>query len=214
MKRAPLIARQVIRAYSSTGQNVPPLSSSSSSTSNKLTPEQRSKLIAMLRVDHAGEIGADFIYRGQLAVLGSTSDAGRTVKRMHEQEELHLKSFDTILANNRVRPSALRPLWETAGFAMGVGSALLGKEAAMACTEAVETVIGEHYNDQLRELLKMEGNEDVAKLQQVIKDFRDDELEHLDTAVNYDAHQAPLYTPLTAVIKQTCRVAIWVAQRI
>ncbi|TPX37266.1 hypothetical protein SeMB42_g06971 [Synchytrium endobioticum] len=186
----------------------------SSSPPPKLTPEQRQSIHSMLRVDHAGEIGADYIYRGQLAVLGAHSPAGKEIKRMHEQEQLHLQSFDTILSSNRVRPSALRPLWETAGFALGVGSALLGKEAAMACTEAVESVIGEHYNDQLRELLQIEGNEEVNKLRQVIKDFRDDELEHLDTAVQYDAHQAPLYNPLTAVIKQTCRVAIWIAQRV
>ena len=35
---------------------------------------------------------------------------------------------------------------------MGAGSALLGREAAMACTVAVEAVITEHYNDQIRAL--------------------------------------------------------------
>jgi ubiquinone biosynthesis monooxygenase Coq7 len=29
----------------------------------------------------------------------------------------------------------------------GAGCALLGKEAAMACTVAVEDVIGDHYNE-------------------------------------------------------------------
>jgi hypothetical protein len=36
--------------------------------------------------------------------------------------------------------------------AIGAGTALMRKEAAMTCTEAVETVIGDHYNEQLREL--------------------------------------------------------------
>ena len=66
---------------------------------------------------------------------------------MWDQEKKHLNSLDKILSENRVRPSALRPLWEGLGFALGVGTALLGKEAAMACTEAVETVIGTHYNE-------------------------------------------------------------------
>lgn len=66
---------------------------------------------------------------------------------MWEQEKIHLQYFDKALADNRVRPTALRPVWEVLGFALGASSALLGKEAAMACTEAVETVIGQHYNE-------------------------------------------------------------------
>ena len=33
------------------------------------------------------------------------------------------------------------------GFLLGAGTALMSREAAMACTEAVETVIGEHYDE-------------------------------------------------------------------
>lgn len=66
---------------------------------------------------------------------------------MWDQEKHHLAVFDDMLAQNRVRPTALRPFWEAAGYALGAGTALLGKEAAMACTEAVETVIGQHYNE-------------------------------------------------------------------
>jgi len=50
----------------------------------------------------------------------------------------------------RVRPTALLPIWHLAGFALGAGSALIGgKEGAMAATVAVESVITEHYNDQV-----------------------------------------------------------------
>lgn len=66
---------------------------------------------------------------------------------MWEQEKVHLRTFDDLVAHHGVRPTALRPLWNVAGFALGVGTALMGREAAMACTEAVETVIGEHYNE-------------------------------------------------------------------
>ncbi|KAI9363999.1 ubiquinone biosynthesis protein Coq7 [Zopfochytrium polystomum] len=168
----------------------------------------------MLRVDQAGEIGADAIYRGQMAVLGSNKDVGPAIQHMWDQEKLHLDVMNRLVGENRIRPSALTPFWTAAGFALGAGSALLGKEAAMACTEAVEDVINEHYNDQIRELIQIEGNKEIEKLQNVIREFRDDELGHMHTAVEYDSKKAPLYDPLTAIVRQGCRVAIWVASRV
>ncbi|KAJ3011133.1 ubiquinone biosynthesis monooxygenase Coq7 [Thoreauomyces humboldtii] len=168
----------------------------------------------MLRVDQAGELGANYIYAGQLAVFRQTNPPlAPVIQHMWDQEKFHLQTFDELIGKNRVRPTALRPVWEAAGWALGAGTALIGKEAAMACTEAVETVIGEHYNDQLRDLLKIDHPE-VAKLRGVIKQFRDEELEHLDTAVDHDAKLAPVYEGLNAVIQQGCRVAIWVAARV
>ncbi|KAI8822685.1 COQ7-domain-containing protein [Fimicolochytrium jonesii] len=178
----------------------------------ELTETEKDMIAAMLRVDHAGELGANWIYKGQLAVLGGDPKVGPVVQHMWDQEKFHLKVFDSLIGQNRVRPTALRPFWEVAGYVLGAGTALMGKEAAMACTEAVETVIGQHYNDQLRELLKIDHPE-VEKLRGVIKRFRDEELEHLDTAVIHDAKEAPAYPGLTAAISQGCKAAIWVATR-
>lgn len=83
----------------------------------------------------------------------------------------------------------------------------------MACTEAVETVISDHYEDQLRELLSMDAAK-VGELRAYISQFRDDEMHHHDTAVANDAHRAPLYSLLNGVIKVGCRTAIWVAERV
>ena len=65
---------------------------------------------------------------------------------MWDQEKHHLKLFEEHIQNFRARPTALLPFWSAAGYALGMGTALLGKEAAMACTVAVEEVIGEHYD--------------------------------------------------------------------
>ncbi|KAF9399169.1 ubiquinone biosynthesis monooxygenase Coq7 [Podila epigama] len=100
-----------------------------------------------------------------------------------------------------------------AGFALGAGTALLGKEAAMACTEAVETVIGGHYNDQLRELLKID-HPDIAELRKTVQQFRDDELEHLETALEHDAQKAPQHELLSNAIKQGCKAAIWISSKV
>ncbi|XP_076445657.1 NADPH-dependent 3-demethoxyubiquinone 3-hydroxylase, mitochondrial-like isoform X2 [Babylonia areolata] len=173
---------------------------------------RRAMLEKIIRVDHAGEFGAHRIYEGQMAVLGKTP-VGPTLKEMHEQELEHKAAFDKLMSDNRVRPTVLLPLWNLAGFALGAGTALIGKEAAMACTVAVETAIGDHYNSQIREL--MEDDPELHKeLLKKLKKFRDEELEHLDTGLQHDAEKAPFYSVLSQVIKTGCTGAIWLSERI
>jgi ubiquinone biosynthesis monooxygenase Coq7 len=131
---------------------------------------------------------------------------------MREQEVEHLRVMNELITDRRVRPSALLPVWEAAGFALGAATAAMGKEAAMACTVAVEEVIGGHYNDQIRDILQQGWDEE--ELLAVLKKNRDEELEHLETANEQGAEQAPLYGPLTEVVKAGCKAAIQVAKRV
>lgn len=169
----------------------------------------------ILRVNHAGELGADRIYAGQAAVLGSKSEAGMLVHHMWEQEKEHLKAFEELLPRHRARPTALLPLWHVAGFALGTATALLGKRSAMACTVAVESVITEHYTSQIRELLADEdGAQRHKELLEIISKCRDDEQNHHDVGLENEATKAPFYEIMTSAIKAGCRTAIWVAERI
>jgi ubiquinone biosynthesis monooxygenase Coq7 len=68
---------------------------------------------------------------------------------MWDQEKLHLKVMDILQLQHKVRPTLLSDVAKAAGYALGAATALMGKEAAMACTEAVETVIGEHYDESV-----------------------------------------------------------------
>lgn len=162
----------------------------------------------MIRVNHAGEYGAKRIYAGQLAVLGKTP-AGATIRHMAEQEEAHLKGFSDLMVKRQVRPTMLSPLWHVAGYAMGMATALLGEKAAMACTVAVESVIDEHYAAQERAL----GGEE-SELKAMISQFRADEKEHHDTALEHGAEESPFYEALTAVTKLQTKLAIWLSTRI
>jgi len=168
----------------------------------------RQMVEAMIRVDHAGEYGARRIYEGQLAVLGN-SPVAPVIRHMAEQEKRHLERFDRLVVERRVRPTALAPLWHAAGFALGVGSALLGERAAMACTEAVESVIDEHYARQAEHL-----GDDEAELRRTIEDFRAEEIEHRDTATAHGAAQAPGYELLGGAVRTGTRLAIWLSTRI
>jgi ubiquinone biosynthesis monooxygenase Coq7 len=171
-------------------------------------PSPAALVEAMIRVDHAGEYGAVRIYQGQLAVLGGTV-AAESIREMAAQERKHLAGFDKLVADRRVRPTALQPLWHAAGFALGAATALLGPEAAMACTQAVEEVIDEHYAGQAASL-----GDDEADLRAMIEEYRADELAHRDRAVAEGAGQAPAHALLTGAIKAGSRLAIWLSTRI
>jgi ubiquinone biosynthesis monooxygenase Coq7 len=124
-------------------------------------------------------------------------------------EQRHLGRFDRMMAERRVRPTALQPVWNVAGFALGAVTALMSEKAALACTDAVETEIDKHYAGQLREL----GSDD-PELAADIAEFQAEELEHRDTAREAGARQAAGYPLLTAAIRAGCKVAIALSRRI
>jgi ubiquinone biosynthesis monooxygenase Coq7 len=176
-------------------------------------PDARQLIERTLRVDQAGELGAVRIYQGQLAALRLTgrmnSEAGRKIAAMARAEREHNKVFDRLLAERKVRPTALAPLWNVAGFALGAATALMGDKAAMACTVAVEETIDEHYAGQAESL-----GDDEAELRGTIEKFRAEEIQHRDEALAAGAEQAPAYEALTAAIRAGSRLAIWLSTRI
>jgi len=166
----------------------------------------------ILRVDHAGEVAAVAIYRGQRRVLDGAKGHERIAGQLAEmeaQEEKHLARFDALLTERRVRPTALAPLWRAAAFALGAGTALLGDKAAHACTEAVESVIEEHYAQQVAELAARDPD-----LAAELSAFREEELHHRDVAVEEGAREARGYALLSAVIGAGCRAAIKISEKL
>ncbi len=172
----------------------------------RITPDAKA---AMLRVDQAGEFGATRIYAGQLAVMGDRHPHARIIAGMAAQEDRHRKAFDALMTERGVRPTALSPLWNVAGFALGAVSAAIGPEAAMACTAAIETEIDRHYAQQLDEL-----GEDDAELRDMVADFQAEEVEHRDAAIAHGAERAPAYPLLSGAVRLGCRAAIALSKRI
>ena len=177
-----------------------------------------------LRVNQAGELAAVLIYAAQSPViLRSKPHLRKLMAHMYDQEDGHFKTFNSLIHKHRIRPTALYPLWSVMATGLGWSTAMMGYEAAMACTEAVETEIGGHYNEQIRTLLEMitqweaegyEVGEELSELVKTLRRIRDEELEHLDHAVEHDARKAEPHWLLTGVIRAGCRGAIWVSERV
>lgn len=165
----------------------------------------------MIRVDQAGEYGATRIYAGQLAVMGDRHPLAAEIRAMAAQEAGHREKFDALMARRGVRPTALQPFWSLAGYALGAGTALLGPEAAMACTAAVEEEIDRHYSAQLDELAESGTDPELAAM---VEEFREDEREHRDAALAAGAERAPGYPLLSGAIRLGCRLAIKISERV
>lgn len=189
-----------------------------------LSKAQQKFLDSALRVNHAGELAATLIYTAQNPPIVKAHPHLRPLMRhMYDQEAGHFKKFNELLAKHRIRPTVMYPVWQLAATALGWSTGVLGREAAMACTEAVETEIGDHYNTQVKELLswmkdmEVRGEDPGEELTELVKDIRrirDEELEHLDHAVENDAKQANPYELLTGVIRAGCRGAIWITEKV
>ena len=87
---------------------------------------KRKRLDEIIRVDHAGEHGAIAIYKGQLSVLNLIGDkkTSAIVSEMAQGEKAHAKEFDRLIEERKTRPTALMPIWNIAGYTLGVISVL------------------------------------------------------------------------------------------
>jgi 3-demethoxyubiquinol 3-hydroxylase len=163
----------------------------------------------MIRVNHAGEYGANVICKGQLKILKNDE----TIEQILKEEKSHFEKFDNLITERRVRPTLFQPIWKIGGDLLGIATSLLGRKSAMVCHVAVEEAIIEHYEEQLRELNTMEKGKRDLELKQIIKDCRDDEIHHRDLGLENDAKSANFYSFLHTSIKSVCHVAINISKK-
>ena len=166
----------------------------------------------IIRVDHAGERGAIKIYEGQLLALKTIKQDNNLkdkIEEMKEQEKEHLEYFEKEIQKRKIKPTYLLPLWDVMGVALGFGTALLGKKAAMLCTASVEEVIEDHYQNQLKKL----GNDEMD-LKTKIEKFKGEEVKHKNIAYESGATNKGLYSIMDKVIRTGSRIAITISEKI
>ena len=166
----------------------------------------------IIRVDHAGERGAIKIYEGQLLALNTLKQDEKLkgiIKEMKEQEKEHLEYFEKEIQKRKMKPTYFLPLWDLMGVSLGFGTALLGKKAAMLCTASVEEVIEEHYENQLRKI-----GEDEKELKKKIEKFKEDEVNHKNTAYEVGVSKTGLYSIMDKIIRTGSKIAITISEKI
>ncbi len=180
------------------------------------------KISEIIRVDHAGEMGAKVIYDGQIFALKLKKDFKtlKIVEEMKAQEVEHFNFFDEKIKQKKVRPTLMQPIWGVGGFALGFLTAMIDKKSAMVCTTAVEEVIDEHYQEQIKELdfivenIDEKGKKEFENLQQNIQKFRDEEIHHRDVAYENNARDFIAYKPLSIFIKFATKTSIAISKKV
>ena len=166
----------------------------------------------IIRVDHAGERGAIKIYEGQLLALNTIKQdqsLKSKIEEMKNHEQEHLEYFEKEIQKRKIKPTQLMPLWDIMGVALGFGTVLVGKKAAMLCTASVEEVIEDHYKNQIKKL----GNDEM-ELKAKIEKFKNDEVEHKNTAYESGATNKGFYLIMDKVIRTGSRIAISISEKI
>jgi len=172
----------------------------------------KNKLKEFIRVDHAGERGAMKIYEGQLLALNTLikdESLKKKIEEMKVHEKEHLDFFEKELKTRNIEPTKLLPLWDILGVALGFGTTIMGKKAAMLCTASVEEVIDKHYQNQINQLEIDEKN-----LKNKIIKFREDEIHHKDIAYDEGATKKGAYSILDKIIKTGSKIAINISEKI
>ena len=165
-------------------------------------------LRADLRSDHAGELGAVYIYRGILAV--TTDVALRDFADRHlRQEREHLHFFEAWLSP--AQRSALLPLWRFSGFILGALSALFGPAAVYTTIDAVERFVVAHY---ARQIARLQMTGDGVAIAEVLQNFCADEQRHRNDAVQRHPVQkrARLAGAWAAIVALGSRIAVCTAR--
>ncbi len=170
----------------------------------------KNKLEEIIRVNHAGEFGAQKIYEGQLAFTKSKEDK-KIIKHMLEQELEHLEYFEQQIKRRKMRPTILAPIWNVFGYYIGAISALMGTKTAMLVTESVEHVIVDHYQEQINLLEKFDEEQELLAK---IKKFKQDEAEHIHIAIENDSKFAPINKITSCIVANICKYAIFLSKKI
>lgn len=143
-----------------------------------MNKKNNEKVDEIIRVNHAGEFGAQVIYKSQIK-FSKDKNLKKELKRISDEEMVHFKYFDEEITKNRTRPTVMQPIWKVGGYVLGAVSSILGEKYVHACTEAVESTIVDHYNEQIEFLKKAKIKND---LRIKIQKFCDEEKSHKENS--------------------------------
>ncbi|MEM7027273.1 MAG: 2-polyprenyl-3-methyl-6-methoxy-1,4-benzoquinone monooxygenase [Pseudomonadota bacterium] len=152
---------------------------------SSLSADERTHAAGLMRVNHAGEIAAQSLYKAQALV--ARDDSIRQEMHHSAQEELdHLYWCETRLKELNSHTSYLEPVWASGSFAIGLFAGLFGDKWNLGFLAETEHQVVEHLDEHLQ---KLPAND--KKSRAILKQMKQDEASHAENAENAGANELP-----------------------
>lgn len=164
-------------------------------------------ILRILKVNHAGEFGAIRIYGAQITVARRLfSDIVPLLEEMRDDEINHCRLFREAMPARKARPCRIMSLWSLGGYVLGILTALGGRNMVWICTEAVESTVHRHLEDQLAFLALRD-----RELHALLASIQEQELAHLHEAEHNQKRQGLSRAVLLPVISALTDLMIWLS---
>jgi len=173
---------------------------------DRLGADERRQAGALMRVNHAGEVCAQALYRGQALVAGR-AETRELLRNAAAEEGDHLLWCRRRLLELGSEPSRLGPLWYLGSFCIGMAAGLAGERRSLGFMMETEAQVVRHLRDHLQRLPAAD-----ARSRAVLQQMCADEAEHGDTAGAAGAEPPP--PPLRRLMWLCSRVMTTTAARL
>jgi len=166
----------------------------------------RRHVAGLMRINHAGEVSAQALYRGQ-ALVARDPAVRRQLLDAAAEERAHLQWCEQRLRELDDAPSVLTPLWYAGSFAIGATAGLVGDRTSLGFVEETERQVCEHLEDHLGQLPEQD-----ARSRAILKTMREDEERHGRDAKAAGARTLP--GPVRRLMSAVAKVMKFGAYRI
>ena len=181
---------------SGTGRTYPP--EPSEKNSEELTQQEKKLSIQMMRVNLAGEVAAQALYRGQ-ALVCKDPEIKKHLIEAGEEETDHLVWCKKRLDELEGRGSILNPIWYAGSFAIGAVFGNFGEKVSLGFVEETEKQVVAHIDKHL-DKISPKDKETI----EILKTMREDEDLHAQQAVDNGGEE--LQIPIKKIMKYTAKL--------
>ena len=197
-------ALRVVAAKPAAGRTMPATTLTAGDES--LTDRQRDESARLMRVNHAGEIAAQALYRGQ-ALLATDPQLRDELLRAAAEEHDHLAWCEQRARQLGGRTSRLAPLWYGGSFMIGMAAGLAGDKLSLGFLAETERQVTEHLDGHLE---KLPADDRVSR--EIINRMREEEIAHGEGAVARGGSALP--TPVRRAMRLVAGVMTGVSYRV
>ena len=152
----------------------------------ELSGDERKRSASLMRINHAGEVSAQGLYRGQ-ALTAKREDIREQMERSAMEENDHLNWCETRLDELDAHKSYFGPFWYMGSFTIGAVAGLVGDKWSLGFVKETEDQVVRHLDEHLE---KLPLNDVTSRA--ILQQMKIDEQHHADIAVEAGAAKLPL----------------------